>query len=129
MGYSPNNGGAGEKKGRAPNNAADNLHGNSTPSFVPVKPKSQREFRCLKALARAADGVMRRDLDAFIGTQNAPEYISRLRTAGWEIRTERVPVVDRDGKKISVGRYRLASSQRETALEVISGLEAQGGGQ
>ncbi len=81
------------------------------------------------ALARAADGVMRRDLDAFIGTQNAPEYISRLRTAGWEIKTERVPMVDRDGKKISVGRYRLASSQREAALNVTSGLEAQGGGQ
>ncbi len=74
MDNSPDNGGGGEKKGYTlKKNAADNSHGNSTPFHVPAKPKSQREFRCLKALARAADGVMRRDLDAFVGTQKALE--------------------------------------------------------
>ncbi len=60
-------------------------------------------------------------MDIAVGAQNSPEYISRLRMKRWQIVTERVPMIDRDGKKIRVGRYRLASSQREAAMTVLEG--------
>lgn len=97
----------------------DNIHINGTPYQTPIKPKSQRELRGLRALVDNPGGVYRHDMDVAIGAQNSPEYVSRLRQSGWGITTDRVPMIDRDGRKIRVGRYRLASSQRDTAIAAL----------
>jgi hypothetical protein len=76
----------------------------------PLLPKSQRELRLLRALVSGA--VMRYELDLVIGAQNSPEYVSRLRMAGWAIRTERIPMLDRDGHKVRVGQYQLSTEHR-----------------
>ncbi|HMT91990.1 helix-turn-helix domain-containing protein [uncultured Thiothrix sp.] len=84
----------------------------------PLLPKSQRELRLLCALVSGA--VMRYELDSVIGAQNSPEYVSRLRMAGWEISTDRIPMIDRDGKKIKVGRYHLSVAHQALACEFLS---------
>lgn len=85
----------------------------------PYKPKSQRERRLLAALVKGA--VIRHDLDTMVGTDNAPEYVSRLRLAGWEISTERIPVYDHDGNKTRVGRYHLSRAHRALAQTILTG--------
>ena len=94
-----------DKKKAAPT-AAHESHPHHNSSKHPLEPKSQREKRLLSALAQG--GVLRHELDRIIGTDNVPEYVSRLRLAGWEIQTERVPSYDRDGRKIRIGRYQLS---------------------
>ncbi|MFZ1569165.1 MAG: helix-turn-helix domain-containing protein [Thiolinea sp.] len=86
----------------------------------PYKPKSQRERRVLAALVNGS--VIRHDLDTIVGTDNAPEYVSRLRLAGWDISTERIPVIDRDGLKVRVGRYCLSRAHRALAQTILGGL-------
>ena len=76
----------------------------------PLLPKSQRELRLLRALLSGA--VMRYELDSVIGAQNSPEYVSRLRMAGWAIRTDRIPMLDRDGHKVRVGQYQLSTEHQ-----------------
>lgn len=85
----------------------------------PYKPKSQRERRVLAALVNGS--VIRHDLDTIVGTDNAPEYVSRLRLAGWDISTERIPVIDRDGLKVRVGRYCLSRAHRALAQLILTG--------
>lgn len=83
----------------------------------PLLPKSQRELRLLRALVGGA--VMRYELDSVIGAQNSPEYVSRLRMAGWAIRTERIPIIDRDGYKVRVGQYHLSTEHRVLASHLL----------
>lgn len=107
-----------QKKGRAPKDTAIKVHCNNTPTY-PIRP---RDKRCLWAIAQAGDsGALRFDLDTATGTSNAPEYVRRLREMGWIIETERVPLIDRDGKKIRVGRYHLAANH----LKLVHGNGAK----
>lgn len=87
-------------------------------SNQPQLPKSSRGLRLLTRLSKGA--VMRHDADDIIGTGNAPEYVKQLRRQGWDIYTERVPMVDRDGKKISVGRYHLSAEHQALARKLLS---------
>lgn len=85
----------------------------------PKSPDTPRKRRCLAALL---DGpVIRYELDEMVGTNNAPEYVSRLRMDGWDILTERVSSFDRDGRKISHGLYSLVVGQKKLAMEVCNG--------
>lgn len=105
---------AGQKEGHTPKNAATNVQDDSTPYYLTLP----RERRCILALATAgSEGVLRHDLDEATGAQNSPEYVRRLRVMGWEIKTERIPHTDRDGRRVRVGRYRLAMGQIEAALK------------
>lgn len=92
-------------------------HDSNSPTLL--KPKSQREYRLLSALVKGE--VMRYELDLIIGAQNSPEYVSRLRMAGWDIRTERIPMIDRDGHKVRVGRYHLSTEHRMLANCLLAG--------
>lgn len=107
-----------DKKKAAPT-AALKLQQHHNSAKPPLEPKSQREKRLLSALAQG--GVLRHELDRIIGTDNAPEYVSRLRLAGWEIQTERVPSYDRDGSKIRVGRYHLSRVHQALARLLLAG--------
>ncbi len=117
----------GEKGAAAPNklghsrqSAASNISSaHVTQLQILCKPKSQREYRCLKALVNSESGIMRFDLDVEVGTGNAPEYVSRLRMSGWENFTERVAMIDQDGGITRPGRYSLSHKHRAAALAVL----------
>ncbi|MFZ1342934.1 helix-turn-helix domain-containing protein [Thiothrix eikelboomii] len=106
-------------KKKATPKAADQTPNHDSNSHPLPKPKSQREYRLLSALVKGE--VMRYELDLIIGAQNSPEYVSRLRMAGWDIRTERIPMIDRDGHKVRVGRYRLSSEHVAVAVNLLGG--------
>lgn len=106
-------------KKKATSKAAHETQNHDSNSHPLLKPKSQREYRLLSALVKGE--VMRYELDLIIGAQNSPEYVSRLRMAGWDIRTERIPMIDRDGHKVRVGRYRLSGEQVAVAVNLLGG--------
>lgn len=110
-----------ENKGHPDEKVAplNDLCSNNSAAVHPLKPKSQRELRGLIALVKSENGVMRYDMDVVMGAQNSPEYISRLRVSGWAITTERVPIVDRDGRRVHAGRYFLSLRQRELASRLL----------
>jgi hypothetical protein len=91
---------------------------NHPSTIKPIIPNSDRVKRLLVALSIGAK--MRHDLDGIIGTDNAPEYVSQARAMNWHIKTERVPMTDRDGKKISVGRYHLSLEHRALAAKLLN---------
>lgn len=107
-------------KKKATPTAADQTQNHHSNLNKPYKPKSQRERRLLAALVNGA--VIRHDLDVLVGTDNAPEYVSRLRLAGWDISTERIPRYDADGKKTRIGRYHLSRVHRALAQTILAGL-------
>lgn len=106
-------------KKKATPKAADQTQNHHSNLNKPYKPKSQRERRLLDALIKGA--VIRHDLDTIVGTDNAPEYVSRLRLAGWEISTERIPAYDSDGNKTRIGRYHLSRVHRALAQTILTG--------
>ena len=91
---------------------------NHPSTIKPIIPNSDRVKRLLVALSIGAK--MRHDLDGIIGTDNAPEYVSQARAMNWHIKTERVPMIDRDGKKISVGRYSLSPEHQALAAKLLN---------
>ena len=103
------------KADKVPAHEIQNHHSNI---HQPLTPKTSRALRLLAALSKSA--VMRHNLDGIIGTDNAPEYVSRLRMAGWDITTERLPMIDRDGHKISVGRYSLSPEHQALAAKLLN---------
>lgn len=84
----------------------------------PKLPKSNRGLRLITRLSKGA--VMRHDADEIIGTGNTPEYVKQARRQGWDIYTDRLPMIDRDGKKISVGRYRLSAEHQALACKLLT---------
>lgn len=92
---------------------------NHPSTIKPIIPNSDRVKRLLVALSIGAK--MRHDLDGIIGTDNAPEYVSRLRLAGWDISTERIPNYDSEGNKTRIGRYHLSRAHRALAQTILTG--------
>jgi hypothetical protein len=78
--------------------------------------ENPREARALQALL---DGPVRRErLDRIAGVSNGPDVIYNLRNIwGFQIQTKRVPSIDRDQRKVSVGQYTLSESHRVKARE------------
>lgn len=75
------------------------------------------ERRCLERLAQGC--CERRELDRYIGTTNAPEFIKQLRRKSLKITTSRVKGLNRDGRSIWWGKYCLDPSSREQALLML----------
>lgn len=105
-------------KKKATPTAATKAHHDGINSNLPYKPQLPRERRLLNALMRGA--VIRHDLDDIVGTDNAPEYVSRLRSAGWDITTERIPKDDRDGGTARIGRYHLSTAHQVLAQQMLN---------
>jgi len=99
----------------------------------PYKPKSQRERRVLAALVNGS--VIRHDLDTIVGTDNAPEYVSRLRLAGWDISTNFKPRLNiraldktiRAHARHLKGRYRRAAIAHEWVSNLCDFLDKSQG--
>ncbi len=80
-----------------------------------------REERALRALL---DGPLRREqLDRAAGVSNGPDLVMNLRR-DWrlEIPCKRVPVIDRDGRRVKVGLYALSANDRSKVLAWLNAL-------
>lgn len=77
-----------------------------------------RESRALRALLR---GPMRREqIDRVGGVSNGPDLIKNLRAGlGLEIPCERIPSIDRDGKRVKVGVYSLSPADRQRVCGIV----------
>lgn len=66
---------------------------------------------------RALNGLLRRPmprehLDREAGASNGPALIAELRDRGLSIPCDRAPVIDRDGREVQRGIYRLTERDR-----------------
>ncbi|WP_144412625.1 hypothetical protein [Alcanivorax sp. NBRC 101098] len=76
-------------------------------------------------MRRAVDVLMkgpvnRRDLDAVIGTTNAPAYVRGLRKLGLWIECETLKGQDRYGQYCQYGRYHLSQAHRDGLRHAIA---------
>ncbi|WP_319381605.1 helix-turn-helix domain-containing protein [Thiomicrorhabdus sp.] len=78
---------------------------------------SAKEYKLIKRLAKGT--VSRQELDELLDLANSPDAILRIRAKGWDIVTDRLPDIDREGQRRTVGYYWLASYQKECALEAL----------
>ena len=69
-----------------------------------------RELRAIHALMTRP--MPREHLDKSVGCSNGPDLISRLRRKGLEIPCDKIADIDRDGKTIRRGVFRLTTSDR-----------------
>ena len=78
-----------------------------------------RQERVLQALKGTTGWIAREAIDRIAGASNGPDVISRLRSklGADSIEMERVPVIDRDGKPATPGRYRLTDLGRQRLAE------------
>jgi hypothetical protein len=72
-----------------------------------------RQFRVCEALAHRRK-LWREDVDKIAGASNGPEVMRQLRDKGLEWKCERVPKIDRDGKRCEPGLYSIDDAGRET---------------
>lgn len=72
--------------------------------------RSARTVRMLQALLQGPKS--REQLDRIAGTSNSPEYIRRLREAGFDVPSKWIAHVDRDGRAGRHGQYRLSDADR-----------------
>jgi hypothetical protein len=80
--------------------------------------RSQRQRRTLVALLDAPR--TREQLDRIAGASNSPDVVGRLRRRfGLELPCETEAVIDRDGKRVGRGVYRLAELDKPTALRLV----------
>ncbi len=70
-----------------------------------------RHLRAINALMIRPQ--RRKHLDSVAGCSNTPELVAELRRRGLSLPCERVPDIDRDGKAIKRGVYRLLNSDRQ----------------
>jgi len=63
------------------------------------------------------------DLVSSVGSANIWEHCRQLKKRGWIIDTTEKPFIDRDGKKVMSGYYRLAKSQCDIALDAIKAFK------
>lgn len=83
-----------------------------------------RNLRQLRALAALVSSKKSRvTMDGIVGATNSPEVISCLRKKGFAIPCERVPVIDRDGKKTHYGVYELTPEDVVLAAAVLAAAE------
>jgi len=80
---------------------------------------SPRERRLLEELECRPE-CSRHNLDRLSGYENSPDGIMRARRKyGLDIKMERRPFIDRDGRKVMVGYYRLTDKDREMLPAVL----------
>ncbi|MBN3533835.1 MULTISPECIES: hypothetical protein [Burkholderia cepacia complex] len=72
--------------------------------------KNPRHLRALTVLQRRP--MPREELDHFTGCSNSPALIASLRARGLMLPCERVPYIDRDGREVHRGVYRLTTTDR-----------------
>jgi hypothetical protein len=71
---------------------------------------NQRELRAIHAML--CRPMPREHLDKAVGCSNGPDLVHRLRQNGLDIHCEKVPDIDRDGKKIQRGVFDLTEAGR-----------------
>lgn len=80
---------------------------------------SPRERRLIEVLECRTE-CSRHDLDRLAGYENSPDGIMRIRRKyGLDIKMERRPFIDRDGRKVRVGYYWLTDKDREMLPAVL----------
>jgi len=80
---------------------------------------SPRERRLIEELECRPE-CSRHDLDRLSGYENSPDGIMRARRkCGLDIKMERRPFIDRDGRKVMVGYYWLTDKDREMLPAVL----------
>jgi hypothetical protein len=89
--------------------ASDNGQYNLSSTFPGTE--NPRLLRVIYALLRGP--CTRAEIDAAAGASNGPEVIAQLRRRGLTIYCELVPAVDRDGKTVRFGVYRLTEEDRQ----------------
>lgn len=82
-----------------------------------LRVNTPKEYRFLNAIVDKA--VSREDLDCIVGATNSPHIAYVLRNAGWLIKTERMPVINRDGEKSRIGYYHLEPQQKQAAIDAL----------
>ncbi|WP_296029118.1 hypothetical protein [uncultured Alcanivorax sp.] len=87
---------------------------NKHPDYSAILAKTNDSARLRRAVDVLLKGpVNRRDLDAVIGTTNAPAYVSRLKDLGLWIDCETLQGQDRYGQACRYGRYHLSQTHRD----------------
>lgn len=79
--------------------------------------KNPRHLRALTVLQRRP--MPREELDHFTGCSNSPALIASLRAKGLVLPCERVPYIDRDGREVRRGVYRLTTIDRRKVARWI----------
>ena len=72
--------------------------------------ENPRHLRALAALLRRP--MPREHLDREAGCSNGPDLIAELRHRGLSLPCDRAPIIDRDGRDVQRGIYRLTSTDR-----------------
>ncbi len=87
---------------------------NKHPDYSAILAKVSSSPRMRRAVDALMKGpVNRRDLDAVIGTTNAPSYVSGLKKLGLCIDCETLKGNDRYGQACRYGRYHLSQAHRD----------------
>lgn len=84
--------------------------------------ENPRHLRALAALLRRP--MPREHLDREAGCSNGPDLVCELRNRGLSIPCDRAPVIDRDGRQVQRGIYRLTTTDRR---KVHHWLASRGG--
>lgn len=75
------------------------------------------EHRLLSQLVKGQ--TSRKSLDSIIGTTNTPEYVRRLRERGLGIVTHKAHGLNRDGRRVWWGIYRLDDADKARVLNAL----------
>lgn len=101
-----------QKKNARPSKAESSAHNSahSTGKHLRLSPRQDRVLRALlAALEKTNPWISRERIDAVARASNGPDVVARLRAKLGDdaILTERVEVLDYDGRPSNPGRYRL----------------------
>lgn len=88
-----------------------------------MNPRDRRLLKCLVEM----DRVFVRDLRALIGALNPAQNALSLRKAGWNIKTEKASMRDRDGKLCYPGFYWIGPGEKAKALEFLQRADRAAG--
>lgn len=86
--------------------------------------ENPRHLRALAALLRRP--MPRKHLDREAGCSNGPDLVAELRSRGLSLPCNRAPVIDRDGREVQRGVYRLTTTDRR---KLHQWLATRGGNQ
>lgn len=79
---------------------------------------NHRHQRALHALMRRS--ITREQLDRHAGCSNGPSLIAELRARNLDVPCTRIPVYDRDGRKVYAGVYSLSAQDRRKLARWLS---------
>jgi hypothetical protein len=86
----------------------DSIAESNTRKFIGTE--NPRHLRALAALLRRP--MPRETLDHEAGCSNGPDLVADLRSRGLSIPCDKAPVIDRDGREVRRGIYRLTTTDR-----------------